>query len=199
VRRRNGFTCLGPMIASTNRAWGRSCSKAPVSPCSWSCTWRVCSVVREGTRLAEGEVCRNRKARTLLKLLAVERGRLMSVDQSRGHTGEPASHRPDDPRRSRALARQWWIPHGQALGDSPSAAATARGPSPPRHRPRLSSAPGRAAANRSARSGPGRERPSRARVCDRSGALTPVDVAVEQIIQQHRRGPRGSVRASGPR
>jgi DNA-binding SARP family transcriptional activator/tetratricopeptide (TPR) repeat protein len=41
----------------------------------------VFGVVRDGVRLADGELARSRKARTLLKLLAVERTRLVSVDR----------------------------------------------------------------------------------------------------------------------
>lgn len=41
----------------------------------------VFGVLREGVRLADGELARSRKARTLLKLLAVERSRLVSVDR----------------------------------------------------------------------------------------------------------------------
>ena len=41
----------------------------------------VFGVVRDGARLADGELARSRKARTLLKLLAVERARLVPVDR----------------------------------------------------------------------------------------------------------------------
>ena len=41
----------------------------------------VFGVFRGGVRLADGELARSRKARTLLKLLAVERSRLVSVDR----------------------------------------------------------------------------------------------------------------------
>src|ERR1022692_2842590 len=41
----------------------------------------VFGVVRDGVRLADGELARSRKARTLLKLLAVERTRLVSIDR----------------------------------------------------------------------------------------------------------------------
>src|SRR5450755_3144011 len=41
----------------------------------------VFGVLRDGARLADGELARSRKARTLLKLLAVERARLVSADR----------------------------------------------------------------------------------------------------------------------
>jgi DNA-binding SARP family transcriptional activator len=57
----------------------------------------VFGVVRDGVRLADGSL-RSRKARTLLKLLAVDRARLVSVDRiaevlwDGGLPMEPAQH-----------------------------------------------------------------------------------------------------------